>query len=33
MTGRFYSTRLLHQHAESWIDDEDHLHIDTEKRA
>lgn len=28
--GRFYSTRSLHQHAESWIDDDDRLHIDTE---
>jgi hypothetical protein len=27
---RFYSTRLLNQHAESWIDDDDRLHIDTE---
>lgn len=27
--GRFYSARSLHQHAESWIDDDDRLHIDT----
>jgi hypothetical protein len=27
--GRFYSTRSLHQHAESCIDDDDRLHIDT----
>lgn len=26
---RFYSSRSLHQHAESWIDDDDRLHIDT----
>ena len=29
--GRFYSTRSLHQHAESWIDDDDRLHIDTDE--
>lgn len=28
--GRFYSARSLHQNAESWIDDHDRLHIDTE---
>ena len=27
--GRFYSSRSLHQHADSWIDDDDRLHIDT----
>jgi hypothetical protein len=28
-TGRFYRSRSLHQHADSWIDDSDRLHIDT----
>lgn len=28
--GPFYSTRSLHQNAESWIDDDDRLHINTE---
>ena len=28
--GRFYSARPLHQHADSWIDDDDRVHIDTE---
>jgi hypothetical protein len=27
--GRFYSARSLHQHAESWIDGNDRLHVDT----
>lgn len=27
--GRFYSTRSLHQHADSWLDDDDRLHVDT----
>ena len=29
--GRFYTVRSLHQHADSWIDDEDRLHIDTDE--
>lgn len=29
--GRFYSTRSLHQHADSWLDDDDRLHIDTDE--
>ena len=28
--GQFYSTRSLHQRAESWIDENDRLHINTE---
>jgi hypothetical protein len=28
---RFYSTRLFHQHADSWLDDDDRLHIDTDE--
>lgn len=28
--GIFYSTRSMNQHADSWIDEEDKLHIDTE---
>ena len=28
--GQFYSTRSLHQRAESWIDEDDRLHINTE---
>jgi DNA-binding helix-hairpin-helix protein with protein kinase domain len=28
--GQLYSTRSLHQHAESWIDEYDRLHINTE---
>jgi len=27
--GRFYQSRSLHQHADSWTDDDDCLHIDT----
>lgn len=27
--GRFYESRSLHQHADSWIDEDDRLHIDT----
>lgn len=27
--GQFFTTRSLHQHAESWIDDDERLHIDT----
>lgn len=27
--GRFYQSRSLHQHADSWIDEDDRLHIDT----
>jgi hypothetical protein len=29
--GQFYTTRSLHQHAESWIDDDDRPHIDTDE--
>jgi hypothetical protein len=29
--GRFYSTRSLHQHAGSRIDDDDRLHVDTDE--
>jgi hypothetical protein len=28
--GPFYTARSLHQHADSWIDDDDRLHIDTD---
>lgn len=28
--GRFYTNRSLHQHVESWVDDDDRFHIDTE---
>lgn len=28
--GRFYSTRSLHQEADSWIDENDRLHINTD---
>lgn len=28
--GQFHSTRSLHQHAESWSDDDDRLHVNTE---
>ena len=28
--GQFYSARSLHQHAESWSDDDDRLRINTE---
>ena len=27
--GRFYQSRSLHQRADSWIDDDDCLHVDT----
>jgi len=27
--GLFYTSRDIHQHADSWIDDEDRLHIDS----
>jgi hypothetical protein len=27
--GWFYQSRSLHQHADSWIDEDDRLHIDT----
>lgn len=29
--GHFYTARSLHQHADSWIDDDDRLHIDTDE--
>lgn len=29
--GRFYRSRSLHQHADSWIDDDDRLHVNTEE--
>jgi hypothetical protein len=29
--GHFYTVRSLHQHADSWIDDDDRLHIDTDE--
>ena len=29
--GRYYSARSLHQHADSWLDDDDRLHIDTDE--
>jgi hypothetical protein len=29
--GRFFTARSLHQHAESWIDDDDRRHIDTDE--
>lgn len=29
--GRFFSSRSLHQHADSWTDDSDRLHIDTDE--
>jgi hypothetical protein len=29
--GEFYSTRSLHQHADSWLDGDDRLHIDTDE--